>query len=240
MTSTTTPPGGIPEEKGRNPWTWPLIAIIALLAVALIAIIIVLAIQPTDRNDPTPTPSNTDTPSASPSTSAPPGTASIVRSEYQGLSFEDAEAKLQALDMDFAIDRAVGSPAPDPELVDHVQDINPTGNVKRGSTITLTVYGAFPDPPAPATPTASANSGDSGDTIGLTWPAYGGCPAGHSLVGYGFTFSNATGPALVDPGATSLDMVLGNSGTTATASYTANCEGGIISKPSSAVSVTVN
>ena len=240
MTSTTTPPGGGDEEKRRNPWTWPLIAIIALLAVALIAIIIVLAIQPTNRNDPTPTPTNTEvTPSASPTTSAPPGTASIVRSEYQGLSFEDAEAKLQALNMDFAIDRAVGSAAPDPELVDHVQDINPTGNVKRGSTITLTVYGPFPDPSAPTTPTASAASGNSGDTITLTWPAYTGCPASSPLVGYGFTFSNATWPTLVEAGATTLDMVLGGA-SPATASYTANCEGGIISKPSSAVSVTVN
>ena len=33
----------------RNPWTWPLIAIVSLLAVALIAIIIVLPIQPDRR-----------------------------------------------------------------------------------------------------------------------------------------------------------------------------------------------
>ena len=86
MTSTTTPPGGIPtDEKRRNPWTWPLIAIIALLAVALIAIIIVLAIRPTGGDDPSTTPSNTETtPSASPTTTAPPGTASIVRERVPG------------------------------------------------------------------------------------------------------------------------------------------------------------
>jgi serine/threonine-protein kinase len=240
MTSTTTPPGGVPtDEKRRNPWTWPLIAIIALLAVALIAIIIVLAIRPTGGGDPSSTPSDTPVPSPSQTTTAPPGTASIVRSEYQGLSFEDAEAKLEALNMDFAIERAVGPPAPDPELVDHVQDINPTGNVKRGSTITLTVYGVFPDPPAPSAPTANPTSGDPGSSVELSWGAYTGCPAGRSLVGYSFSYTNATGPALLEPNATTLQMELGTSGS-ASASYTANCASGIISNPSSPVTVTVN
>ena len=64
---------------------------------------------------------------------------------------------------------------------------------------------------------------------------------------YGRVLLKLSGEALmgeqqfgIDPGVTTLDMVLGTSGTTATASYTANCEGGIISKPSSAVSVTIN
>jgi len=241
MTSTTTPPGGIPtDEKRRNPWTWPLIAIIALLAVALIAIIIVLAIRPTGSDTPTASPSSSQTtPSTSPTTTAPPGTATINRADYQGQSFDDAEAKLNALAMDFQIERTVGSAAPSPDLVDHVQDINPTGNVKRGSTITLTVYGAFPDPAAPTTPTATPTSGDPGETVTLNWPGYSGCPSSNPLVGYSFSFSNATGPTLVDQTTTTLDMVLGTTGT-ATASYTANCQGGIISKPSTAVSVTVN
>ena len=244
MTSTTTPPGGVPtDEKRRNPWTWPLIAIIALLAVALIAIIIVLAIRPTDGGDPSNTPSNTETaPSPSQTTTAPPGTASIVRSDYQGLSFEDAEAKLQALEMDFAIDRAVGSPAPSPDLVDHVQDINPTGNVKRGSTITLTVYGEFPTPPAPSAPSASTTDWTSGDPpVTISWTTYGGCPAGFELVGYSFTFGNASsaGGTLLGPDVTSLELTPNGTGN-ATVSYVANCRTGITSQPSPATTITVS
>jgi serine/threonine protein kinase len=241
MTSTATPPGGIPtDEKRRNPWTWPLIAIIALLAVALIAIIIVLALRPPGNGgNPSSTPSVSTIPSPSQTTTAPPGTASIVRSEYQGLSFEDAEAKLEALAMDFAIERATGSAAPDPDLVDHVQDINPTGNVKRGSTITLTVYGAFPDPPAPATPSGPATAPASPPDVTVTFPSYSGCPSGHDLVGYTFTLSsNATAPStLLGPGDTSIDLTVTPG--TATVSYTANCEGGIISKPSGTLSIAV-
>jgi serine/threonine-protein kinase len=242
MTSTATPSGGVPtEEKRRNPWTWPLIAIIALLAVALIAIIIVLAIRPTGGEGPSKTPTETSTqPSPSQTTTAPPNTASIVRSEYQGLSFEDAEAKLEALDMDFAIERAVGSAAPDPDLVEHVQDINPTGNVKRGSTVTLTVYGPFPDPPAPATATAPAGPWLAPTDIPISWTTYSGCPAGHNLVGYTFTLTNATAATtLLGPGDTSLTITV-PSAATVKVSYTANCQGGIISKPSADLSINVN
>ena len=244
MTSTTTPPGGVPtEEKRRNPWTWPLIAIIALLAVALIAIIIVLAIRPTGGDGPSTTPSVApSSPTPTQTTTTPPGTVSIARSDYQGLSFDDAEQKLNDLNMDFQIDRVVGAPAPAPELIDHVQDINPTGNVKRGATIKLTVYGDFPDPSAPSTATAPAGPWLAPTDIPISWSTYSGCPAGHDLVGYTFTLTNVdspSSPALANPGDTSLTIHVADPGTV-TVTYTANCEGGIISKPSAPLSITVN
>jgi serine/threonine-protein kinase len=240
--SSTTTTGGLQEdEKRRNPWTWPLIAIIALLLVALIAIIIVLAIQPTREGEPTGTPSSPSVePTPSQTTTAPAGSVVINKNDYLGLTFDDAVAKLDALEMDFQYNKRTGPAAPDPELVDHVQDLTPTGNVKRGSTIDLTVYGAFPDPPAPPTPTPSATSGDPSTEVTLTWAAYSGCPSTHPLVGYNFTLGNATASAtLLEPTVTSLTITLGSTGT-ATASYTAACQGGIISTPSGTASITVN
>ena len=83
----------------------------------------------------------------------------------------DAVAKLDALEMDFQYNKRTGPAAPDPELVDHVQDLTPTGNVKRGSTIDLTVYGVFPDPPAPPTPNATPATAEPGQpaTSTLSW-----------------------------------------------------------------------
>jgi serine/threonine-protein kinase len=240
--TSTTP---LPEARRRSPWMWPLIAIVSLLAVALIAIIIVFAVQPRgggeDPSSPPPT-TPSRTPSDTPTPSQTSDTVAIDRTEYIGLSVDDAIAKLQATGGEFEISQAAGSAAPSPDKVNTVQNITPTGNVRKGQTITLTIYGAFPPPSSPGALAPSSTTGDPGDPITLTFAKYTGCPAGYALEGYTFTLENASavgGSNDVGADATSFDIQLGDSGT-AKASYVARCAGGIVSQPSPQVTVTVN
>ena len=237
----TTP---LPEARRRSPWMWPLIAIVSLLTVALIAIIIVIAVQPRGGTDPSTPPSTppSKTPSETPSASPTSDTVVINRDEYIGLTLDDAIAKLNATGGEFEIVQATGPAAPSPDKVNTVQNITPSGNVRKGQTITLTVYGAFPPPSSPGALSPSSTTGDPGDPITLTFASYTGCPAGFALEGYTFTLENASavgGSNNVGADAVSFDIQLGSTGT-AKASYVARCAGGIVSQPSPQVSVTVN
>ena len=228
------------EVRRRSPWMWPLIAIVSLLAVALIAIIIVFAVQPTDPDDKPTTPPPT-TPSAPPTTpSAPPtqSTVNINRSDYVGLPRDEAIQKLTDSGGDFEIATAAGSAAPSPDKVNTVQEISPTGNVRKGQTVTLTIYGDFPAPPPPATPTGPG-SGEVGEVVTVNFTEYSGCPAGYARSGYRFTIGNGTAASTeLDAAATSIDITLGAEGTT-TVSFVATCAGGITSQPSGTLNITV-
>jgi serine/threonine-protein kinase len=234
-----------PETRRRSPWMWPLIAIISLLAVALIAIIIVFAMQPSGDREPTSPPPTT--PSQQPTSESPEpepteDTVRINREDYVGLPVDEATDKLLALDADFQVTTKPGAAASTPEQAGTVQTIDPVGNVRKGSTITLTVYGDFPQPGAPATPTASPTSGNVGDNVTVSFPSYTKCPAGHDLEGYTFTIENgsADNPS---PGAGETSIIVGlgpTAGSTTTISYVARCAGGIESAPSGQATVTVN
>jgi serine/threonine-protein kinase len=241
--STTTP---LPETRRRSPWMWPLIAIVSLLAVALVAIIIVIAVQPnggeTDPSTP-PSTSASKPPSKTPSDDPTSDTVFINRADFEGKPAGDVTDALLELDPTFQIETAEDSPAaPSPDKVGTVKTISPSGNVPKGSTIRLTVYGDFPQPGAPDTPSASPTQGDVGDGATITFPTYAKCPAGFALQGYTFTLDNAS-TGNVNPGAevTSIDIQLGPTpGADATVSYVAHCANGIDSKPSGQVSITVN
>ncbi len=231
------------EQRRRSPWMWPLIAIVSLLAVALIAILIVFLVQPKGGDQPTPPPSSPSTPtSPTPSDTPTSGTVQINRGDYVGLPVDDAIKKLQDTGGEFEIATTPGSAAPSPGKVNTVQDISPVGNVRKGQTITLKVYGDFPPPGAPATPTASPTQGDVGDGVTVTFPVYDKCPSGYALQGYTFTVNNGT-PDNAKPGAseTSITVQLGpTAGTSTTISYVAHCANGIDSQPSGTATVTVN
>ncbi|PZQ88977.1 MAG: serine/threonine protein kinase [Leifsonia xyli] len=249
--ATSAPPQQPTEEaRRRSPWMWPLIAIVSLLAVALIAIIIVFAVQPSNGGgEPSKPPSTkvSTPPAPSPSPSKTSDTVLINRDDYLGLSIDDAIAKLTATDGGFEIKQASGPGpvAPSPAAINTVQNITPSGNVRKGQTVTLTVFTAPANPAAPSapTPTPPTTSGDAGDGITLTF-SYSGCPTGFALQGYTFSLTNAdppTGGSLDLPAsATSFVITLKNPGTTATASFVAKCEGGLTSASSAPASITVN
>jgi hypothetical protein len=226
-------------DRRRSPWTWPLVAAVAVLAVALVAIIILLAISPGGGAGESPTPSNTPSSTPTPSTTPTNDRVNIDPDDYVGRPFDEVQQEL--IDRELVVDRADGPAAPTPEQVDTVVSLNPTGNVQKGSTITVRVYGAFVNPSSPATPVAPAGPHLSGDDVTITFPTYSGCPSGRALTGYNFTVTNGTFPGgnPVSATETSLTILLGDPGET-TVSYTALCEGGIESNPSGTLTITVS
>ncbi|MEO8529178.1 MAG: serine/threonine protein kinase, partial [Pseudolysinimonas sp.] len=237
----------LPQERRRSPWTWPLVAAVSVLAVAVAAIIIVLAIRPTTGGGPTtsspPPTSPTSTTPTAPTITPTSNRVNINPSDYVGEPFETVRESLVAQDL--VVNELDDHPAaPDPDSVGTVQGLNPTGNVTKGSTINVRVYGAFPTPSAPTAVTAPAGPFVSGEQVTVTFPTYNGCPSGHPLSGYQFNLGNATfstGSNLVSSSATSLSITLGTAGTDATVSYAALCGPNIPpSSTSGTTSITVN
>ena len=219
----------VAPERRRSPWTWPLIALVAVLGLALVAILLAILLRPAK-------PSPSGTPSAPPSSSTPsvapsrtPQTIVIDPSQYEGkLSYDAARAKLNSLNWDLQVSPSStdGGPAPTPELAGLVKQISPTGPVRRGQAMTLQVYGAFPGLSAPSTPQANPTTGVTGDSITVTWTGYSACPTGYTLDRYRFTLSGATQvvPGDVAGTATSMTVKL-TTGSQATISYVAVCAG---------------
>ncbi|MGX5696033.1 protein kinase domain-containing protein [Agromyces soli] len=180
-------------EKKRNPWTWPLIILIAILAIVLIGTIIAFALNGNDGKGEKTTPATTTTPPAT--TSAPPTTSAptaiqIDRTHYIGMDVDAARAEIEALGL--PVNAVVGAPATEPGLANTVTDVNPSGPVQPGTTITLTYYGDPEQPSAPsAAPTVTPSSVKAGQSFEVSWPA-ASCPAGQTLSGYAITVS---GPA---------------------------------------------
>jgi serine/threonine-protein kinase len=195
---TTAEEGGPGEpEKKRSPWTWPLIALIALLAILLIGGIILLTMQNGSAPAPSPSPSHSASPSPSPSPSPTP-TSSIVqinKSDYVGLSGSAASAKLSSLGMGSNV--VTGSAASTSAQVGTVYDVNPTGAVPTGTMITLTVYGPVPTPSAPTDTVTATPQGPytTNEPITFTWGA-ATCPAGQTLTAHQL-YVNGTGQGQV-------------------------------------------
>ena len=208
-----------PEEKKRSPWTWPLIVLIAILAIVLIGTIIALALnnagggttpttttsRPTSTTTPTPTP----TP---PPTSEAPETIQIDRNSYIGMNIDDAAAAIEALGL--PVTRQEGSPATEPGLANTVSEVNPSGPVQPGTTITLTY---LTDPVAPSAPSGPPTTDtnpvepDVGQ-ITVNWSAQS-CPAGQTLSGYEVSVTgDATVPnnPVFGPGTTSAQVNVNN------------------------------
>jgi serine/threonine-protein kinase len=234
-----------PTTRRRNAWTWPLIAIVSLLAVALIAIIIVLLVKPSGPGGNTPSGSNSS-PSKTPSNTPSPSATSynLNPNDYRGKTFDEVSSALTA--MGYGVDREDGPAADSPSANGTVSGINPYGNQPVGKTITVNVFTNYPGAVAPQTPTAAGGAHNAGDTVAIGWATYTGCPSGYALSGYTFNLSNATfdaGSANPFPkDATSANIVLGSPGT-ATVNYTATCgtgSGAFPSAVSGTLSITVN
>jgi len=239
------PPTAETPTRRRNAWTWPLIAIVSLLAVALIAIIIVLLVKPSGPGGTTPSDS-ISSPSKTPSNTPSPSATSynLKPSDYIGKTFDEVSAALTA--MGFGIDRENGPAADSPSGNGTVSGINPYGNQPVGKTITVNVFTDYPGAVPPQTPTAAGGAHNSGDTVAIGWTTYTGCPTGYALSGYTFDLSDATfaaGSSNPFPkDATSANIVLGSPGT-ATVNYTATCgtgSGAFPSAVSGTLSITVN
>ncbi|MGG7465509.1 serine/threonine-protein kinase [Plantibacter sp. YIM 135347] len=167
------------EKKKRSKWTWPLIALVALLVVVLVGSLIAVFSQNKGGDAGASTPPATVSKTPTPKPSQTPTTVpvpQVVLSEIQGRPFDEVAAMFGAAPYNFAVSKVVGKAAATEDEVDLVYDVNPTGNVKAGSAIALTVYGpvaAVVPPTAPTeAPKISQDQLDDGGKIEL--PAAGG------------------------------------------------------------------
>jgi eukaryotic-like serine/threonine-protein kinase len=179
-----------PVERKRSPWTWPLIVLIAILAIVLIGTILALLLNPggggttpSTTARPTSTATQTTTPPAPPPTSEAPQTIQIDRNAYIGMNIDEAAAAIEALGL--PVTRQEGAAATEPGLANTVSEVNPSGPVQPGTTITLTYLtdpvapGAPSDPPTTDTNPVAPDVGQ----ITVSWSAQS-CPAGQTLSGY--------------------------------------------------------
>ncbi|MWB97462.1 PASTA domain-containing protein, partial [Agromyces seonyuensis] len=233
------------EEKKRSPWTWPLIALISILAIVLIGTVIALLVNNGAQDDPPSTsperttattrPTNTTTPSQTPKT------VEVNEADYLGMNIDDAEAALE--DLGLQVSRQAGSPATDPTAANTVSGVSPTGAVPAGDTVTLTYFTAAENPAAPSSgPTvAGAANPTAGTTITVNWAGQS-CPAGQTLTGYSLSVlgdATVTGSGTFGPGTTSGSVAVANvPGGAFTMTFTYNC-GSLVSPPSPTTNVTI-
>ncbi|MFC9559716.1 protein kinase [Agromyces sp. NPDC056965] len=206
------------EKKKRSPWTWPLIVLIALLAIVLIGTIIALALNGGEKEAPSTAPSTAPSKTATtpppPPTTEAPTNAQVNREDYLGLTVDEARAKLEGLGM--VANAVEGNPAATGDEAGRVYDVNPTGNMKIGSEVTITYYASPETPSAPTSaPTANPNpftpSSDVNAKVPVTisWTAQQ-CPAGQELTGYSVQVTgDATAPGPVSAGTTNAQVMAG-------------------------------
>jgi serine/threonine protein kinase len=228
--------------RRRNPWTWPLVALISLLTVVLIGVLIALLL-PTGGDTP---PASSTPPTSTAPTPIPTQTQSdrvnLNEADFIGKTPEEAAALL--LEKGFPSEVVEGQVAPSEDQEGLVYKINPKGNVKIGTTIELSIYKDIPEVVIPAPePITQTEFGPflAGDTVSFEFPTYASCPVGQELTGYNFIFTNDASLANpVDETSTSGEVVLGPTPGPNDISYTAICGGSFESPPSSVVTITGN
>jgi len=221
-------PGG--KKKKRSPWTWPLIALIVLLALVIGGTLWALLANQEPEPEPT---SSSATPSRTPSATPTP-TETLINIGALGLDGMDcteASAKAKEAGVD-AVSCVAGDPAPTADQVNKVYRIDPTGNIPASQLLTLTFYSSQIALPTPAAPTLSATTVAPGGTVTVSWSGYQ-CPSGTgSASAYNFsatqgTFSNGQSSMSFGQGERNASITVP---TTATGSllvtYTVTCTGG--------------
>jgi serine/threonine-protein kinase len=216
------------EERKRSPWTWPLIALIALLAILIIGGIIALLAQPgstppaTSSSRP-PTSAEAEPTSASPEPEPEPEPIAINADDFIGMTEDEFVRAMDDLGLSGVV--VVGNAASTQGEVGLVYAVDPTGNLDPGQEVTGTIYGPLGTPPAPGAVTVPEETQVAGDSVPISWPAYDRCPEDLPLTGYTFTIENGEGSRTnpVNPGNTSMNVTLPEDGGETTISYIANC-----------------
>ena len=193
----TVAPASAAPKKGRSPWTWPLVALIALLVLVLGASIWALLSDkaPAPIESSTPPPPSVSAP-PSPSVSASSDLIDVTALNLEGLDCPAAEKIVTAAKLSSTCQP--GNPAPTPEEIGKIYEVSPRGFVPEGSTLNLLTYGeqtaiGAPDS-APWVTTAGATLTEvvAGSTVQLNWKGFS-CPPGTGAVtSYTVTMTGAT------------------------------------------------
>ncbi|KUM38092.1 protein kinase domain-containing protein [Arthrobacter sp. EPSL27] len=140
-----------PKRRGRSPWTWPLIALILLVLFSLVGVMLTQAgilfpeTPASSSAAATTTSASPTTTSASPTSSSPSPTSSsatptqstpaainLIPESYLGRQYNEVRSELGALGL--TVD---GNEVFDDSAPGTVVDINPSGRVQPGTTITV-------------------------------------------------------------------------------------------------------
>jgi serine/threonine protein kinase len=232
----------IPEQgTKRNPWMWPLIAIVSVLALILVAVIIALLAPPNDDAKPGPSksaaaPSSTPSPTVSktPTPTPTPTAEAVVINATDFLNLTEAQAEDKLTGLGLRMEAVTGNVAPSGDQVGRSYAVSPTGSVPPNTLVAVSFYAPIPAPTQPST-VSGPTAGIEGTDVTVSWSRYAGCPAGQALTGYSFTIGNGTmvSPRSnpLGPDVTQLQLTLGSPGTT-TVSYIVFC--GELQSPASA------
>ncbi len=219
-----------PQDDGRrrrSPWTWPLIALIVLLAIVLIAFLLIPRGTSTPGGS-APASSRAAASSSAPASSQASGVA-INADDYLGRPYQEVVNELEGSNLQ--VDPVSGDRAASSGDVGKVYAISPSsGTVAAGQTVTVTYYGKVAALDAPGTPaTASASSVQTGQQVTVSWPSYS-CPAGGdgSLSGWLVNVSGAVASTQekqfpTDAGTRSATITAGDSAGTIVVRYQATC-----------------
>ncbi|PVE97975.1 serine/threonine protein kinase [Microbacterium sp. TPD7012] len=184
------------EKKKRSPWTWPLIALIALLVIVLGGTIWALSQQGDPNADPTGSPTTSAPPSKTP-TPTPPPTPKETRVDVTalnlgGMDCGGATATLTGAGFVSDITCVDGDPAPSDGEVGKVYNVAPSGNVLTTTPIVLTVYAARTALPTPTDAPTITGDPVAGGTVTVAWGTGFTCPSGSTLSGYVVSVQNGT------------------------------------------------
>ncbi|MET0812267.1 MAG: serine/threonine-protein kinase [Microbacterium sp.] len=241
-----------PEKKKRSPWTWPLIALIALLLIVLGGTIWALVANQGAGPEPTGSGSSSSTaPSPSPTESTPaptPTTVDVNALGLMGMNCEDARAAATAAGMSSVTCNA-GRAATEEAQVNTVYSVEPGGNVPKDRELVLTFYSDLTpiDAPTPVTIEGgvSATEVEEGSTVKINWSAFS-CPSGtgsvsaYNLKAVNGTFTQTgTSAASFSPTQRPVDLVVANAvGQSVFVTYTVTCTGNNVSRDSAESSQT--
>jgi serine/threonine-protein kinase len=217
------------KKKKRSPWTWPLVALIALLVIALGGTLLGLLLNQDDKKpvDKTSSSAPATTPVSTP-TETTPTTVDVDALNLKGMTCDEATKVLTQNGL--VPDCQAGNPAASQAEQGKIYEVIDGGNQKEGATIRLTYYADQTQIPAPASAPSIPGTLTEGQEATVSWNAYV-CPSGtDQLSSYEVTITNAKfqdGKTVSSftPGTGSAVIVVdaGTAGKTVTATYRAFC-----------------
>lgn len=221
-----------PEKKKRSPWTWPLIALIALLVIVLGGTIWALSQQGGGDPEPSKTPTTSSTPSNTPTPTPTPEETrvDVTALNLEGMDCAGATAALTDAGFTSDITCSDGDAAPTDGDVGKVYNVSPTGNVVTTTPIALTVYAARAALPTPTDAPTITGEPVAGSTVTIAWGTGFTCPSGTTLSGYTVSLQNGTfasGGPNFQPTQRNTQVVVGDAvGQQLIVTYQGLCSGG--------------
>lgn len=232
------------KKKKRSPWTWPLIALIALLVIVLGGTVFALM----NQGDPDPKPTQSETVSQTPKptpTETETPEPELVDVDALGLvGMQCDAAQTAAANAGLQAECVVGNTiAPNANQVGTVESVQPGGNVPEGTAITLTTFKEQVKVGKPSGTPTIAGTATEGEPVTLNWPSFE-CPSGTpARSAFEVTLTNATfsggnaGESIrsFGPSVLSTQIVPGTAGQSITATFRVFCGSDMPSEQSDAM-----